>query len=91
MRLLKRIIYLDGEWKLVVVTQASYLGELPHGGDVYCVDRIGIIPLTGGSTETIGLEVRSRKGLSQETGEWKGYVGSVVLVTKGAEVDTFHC
>lgn len=52
---------LDGDWKLVVVTQASYVGLVPHGGEVYCVDKIGIIPLTSGSgmaAEIIGLEVR---------------------------------
>ena len=43
-----------------MVTQASYVGQVPHGGEVYCVDKIGIIPLTPGSgiySEIIGLEV----------------------------------
>ena len=50
----------DGDWKLVVVTQASSVGMLPHGGEVYCVDKIGIIPLTafaGTAGEIIGMEV----------------------------------
>ena len=48
----------DGEWKLIVVTQASYVDLLPHGGNVYCVDKIGIIPLSSSSAEIIGMEVR---------------------------------
>lgn len=58
--LLRILLSLDGDWKLVVVTQASYVGQVPHGGDVYCVDKIGIIPLvsySGMATEIIGLEV----------------------------------
>lgn len=46
----------------MVVTQASYVGLVPHGGEVYCVDKIGIIPLTSSSgmaAEIIGLEVTS--------------------------------
>ncbi len=45
----------------MVVTQASYVDVLPHGGEVYCVDKIGIIPLTssspGNTAEIIGMEV----------------------------------
>lgn len=51
----------DGDWKLVVVTQASYVGMVPHGGEVFCVDKVGIIPLTSNSgiaAEITGLEAR---------------------------------
>ena len=51
---------IDGDWKLIVITQASYVGMLPHGGDVYCVDRIGILPLASYfdfSADVIGLKV----------------------------------
>ena len=48
----------DGEWKLLLISQASSVGVLPHGGEVYCVERIAIIPLTKDSNpEIIGLEV----------------------------------
>ena len=43
------------------MTQASYVDVLPHGGEVYCVDRIGIIPLScsaGTASEIHGLEVK---------------------------------
>lgn len=45
---------------MVVITQATCVGVLPHGKEVYCVEKIGIIPLTPHSTITdiIGLEVR---------------------------------
>lgn len=46
----------DGDWKLVVITVASSVGMLPQGGEVFCVDKIGIIPLNH-SDEVIGFEV----------------------------------
>ena len=55
-------ILLDGDWKLVVVTQASYVDVLPHGGQVYCVEKIGIISLTSSTESTpeiIGIEVHT--------------------------------
>lgn len=58
----KDSLILDGDWKLVVVTQASSVGQVPHGGAVYCVDKVGIIPLTsnsGTAAEIFGLEVCS--------------------------------
>ena len=48
----------DGEWKLLLITQAYCVGNLPQGGNVYCIDRIAIIPLTiDPSSEMIGIEV----------------------------------
>ena len=52
------LFFPDGEWKLLLISQASSVGVLPHGGEVYCVERIAIIPLTKDSNpEIIGLEV----------------------------------
>ena len=49
----------DGEWKLLLVSHASSVGVLPHGGEVFCIERIAIIPLTADPAvpEVIGLEV----------------------------------
>ena len=43
----------------MVVSQASYVGELPHGGEVYCVEKIDILPLTG---DLIAVEVSEEEG-----------------------------
>lgn len=54
------VIHADGEWKLVLITNASSVGSLPQGGEVFCVDRISIIPLTTDtSKEIIGMQVSS--------------------------------
>jgi len=50
----------DGDCKLVVITQASLAGTLPQGADVYCIDRIGILPLSTNfdlNTDLVGFEV----------------------------------
>ena len=61
MLLLNLILSSDGEWKLLLVTQASCVGDLPQGGRVYCIDRIAIVPLSTDSSpsDIIGLEVRN--------------------------------
>ncbi len=57
----------DGEWKLLLISQASSVGLLPlalgdvrgraEGMKVYCIDRIAIVPLTPeGMPEVIGLD-----------------------------------
>lgn len=60
---MKVMFVLDGDWKLLVVTQASYVGVLPHGEEVYCVDKIGILPLTSSclAPDIIGLGVSISK------------------------------
>ena len=48
----------DGEWKLLLITHAYCVGNLPQGGNVYCIEKIAIIPLTTDpSSEIIGIEV----------------------------------
>ena len=54
----------DGDWKLIVITQASLVGTLPLGRNVYCIDRIGILPLSVNfdlNTDLIGFEVGLKK------------------------------
>ena len=59
----------DGEWKLLLISQASSVGVLPHGGEVYCVERIAIISLTKDSNpEIVGLEVWLEGGREGEGG-----------------------
>ena len=46
------------EWKLLLISGASSVGVLPSCGQVYCVEKIIIIPLmTDPSPEIYGLEV----------------------------------
>ena len=60
-------LFSDGEWKLLLISQASSVGVLPHGGEVYCVERIAIIPLTKDSNpEIIGLEVQLKEREERE-------------------------
>ena len=48
----------DGEWKLLLITEARSVGELPHGGTVYCIERVAIVPLsTDPSMDVFGMEV----------------------------------
>ncbi len=54
------VVYKDGDSKLVVITQASLAGTLPQGGNVYCIDKIGILPLSANfdfNTDIFGFEV----------------------------------
>ena len=50
------------EWKLLLVGGVRCVGVLPLCGEVYCIQRLVIIPLTTESTpEILGLEVPSMK------------------------------
>ena len=51
----------------MLISQASSVGVLPHGGEVYGVERIAIIPLTKDSNpEIIGLEVQRERERERE-------------------------